>query len=147
MTDYVTRSLGHDEHPLRIDGIAWPYHLGAWLALIFLGILVIGVIIFLRMHIWMLTTKFAVTDRRVLMKTGWLSLHTQELALTAIEEIEIDQGFWGRLFNFGRVRIGGSGAGHIVSPPINDPVGFRALLGDARDAYFEHSDRMAAQRL
>ncbi|MCI5047172.1 MAG: PH domain-containing protein [Aquisalinus sp.] len=133
MASYVKKSLGDGETIIRSAGIAWPYHLKAWLFLLILGILIIGIFLFFRTYIWIWTTEFAITDRRLLMKEGWLSRATQELSLDTIEEVEVKQGFWGRLLGFGRLHLSGSGRAEICSPPINDPVGFQALLSDARE--------------
>ena len=43
------------------------------------------------------TSEFAVTDRRVLVKLGLLSLHTLELLLPKVEAIGVDQPLLGRL--------------------------------------------------
>jgi len=135
--DYVSKSLGTTETVLRRAGIPWTYHLQSWLSLLLLGVVLIGILIFVRMSIWISTTEFALTDRRVIYKTGWLSRKTEELALSSIEEVEVRQGFWGRAFGFGRLVLSGAGAGEVSSPPIADPVGFRAALSDARAAFRE----------
>jgi uncharacterized membrane protein YdbT with pleckstrin-like domain len=102
-----------------------------------LGIVVIGIVIFARIMVWIATTEFVLTNRRIILKTGWLRRETEELALTSIEEVQVDQGFWGRLLGFGRLRLSGSGTGEVASPPIADPVGFRARLSDARARLLE----------
>src|SRR5579885_1972353 len=48
------------------------------------------------------TSEFAVTDRRVLIKVGLLSVHTVELLLQKVEAIGVDQTFIGRLLTTGR---------------------------------------------
>src|SRR2546428_11158170 len=55
------------------------------------------------------TSEFAVTDRRVLVKVGLLSVHTLELLLPKVEAIGVDQTIGGRLFAYGTLRIVGSG--------------------------------------
>ncbi|MGF1543491.1 MAG: PH domain-containing protein [Parvularculaceae bacterium] len=134
---YVSKSLGADETLLREAGIAWPFHAKAWLALLLLGVFVIGVVIFVSVQVWIATTEFALTDRRVILKRGWLRRRTEELSLTSVEEVSIEQGFFGRLFNFGRLVIAGSGRGEVKSPPISDPIGFRSEMSDARAAFLK----------
>ena len=55
------------------------------------------------------TSEFAVTDRRVLVKVGLLSVHTLELLLPKVEAIGVDQTVWGRLLGYGTLRITGTG--------------------------------------
>jgi len=55
------------------------------------------------------TSEFAVTDRRVLVKVGLLSVHTLELLLPKVEAIGVDQPLLGRLLGFGTLRIVGTG--------------------------------------
>jgi len=74
-----------------------------------------------------------VTDRRVILKEGWIMRYTEELALTSIEEINLHQGIVGRLLGYGGVTIQGTGAGVIRTPNMMaNPVGFRKAIADAR---------------
>jgi uncharacterized membrane protein YdbT with pleckstrin-like domain len=66
-----------------------------------------------------------VTSERVILKRGFLTRHTDEIELSAIEEINIDQGFLGRLLGFGRITVQGTGDDDVDIPPIADPVRFR----------------------
>jgi len=132
MANYVEKTLGEGETLLRAARIAWPFGVAAWASLLVLGLVIIGVVIFARLKIRIATTEFALTSRRLILKQGWLTRRTQELSLGAIEEIEIEQGFWGRMLGFGRLRISGAGTGEVLSPPIDNPVDFRAALSEAR---------------
>lgn len=129
---YVTKSLGANERLLMIGRFPWPYHVVAWAALLLLGLVAVGVIIFIAMQVHFATTESALTTRRVVYKKGLFTRQTMELGLTSIEQVELKQGFWGRVFGFGQIVISGSGDGHIVTHPLADPVRFRRLLTDAR---------------
>ena len=137
MTDYIDRTLADNEEIIVRAGIAWPYHATSWLSLLFLGVFIIGIIIFIRLSIWIMTTKFVLTNRRVVYKRGWIRRRTQELSLTTIEEVELRQSVWGRLFGFGRLAVSGSGTSEIISPPIADPIAFRSALSNGRAALME----------
>ena len=50
----------------------------------------------------MVGTEIGVTSERVILKRGFLTRHTEETQLSAIEEVNVDQGFFGRLLGFGR---------------------------------------------
>lgn len=112
----------------------WPTldWIGAWAALLVLGIIIVGVFIFVGMAVKMKTTDFAVTNRRVILKRGWLNLQTQEVSTTSIETVEVAQSFLGRVFGYGNVRVTGTGESHIVFPPMKNPIAFRRAIEAAR---------------
>jgi uncharacterized membrane protein YdbT with pleckstrin-like domain len=78
-------------------------------ALLWLAGVVIGPGSLLPLYVRWRTCEFAVTDRRVLVKLGMLSVHTLELLLPKVEAIGVDQSIWGRLLGYGTLRIVGTG--------------------------------------
>jgi uncharacterized membrane protein YdbT with pleckstrin-like domain len=60
-------------------------------------------------------TEVAVTDRRVIYKTGLIQRHTIEINIDKIESADVDQSILGRIFGFGSITIRGTGEG--VEPP------------------------------
>lgn len=127
---YIRRSLGASETLIAEAHFHWSYTLGA----IVLACTIVGLIFAIPMLIRQATTEIAVTSHRLVKKTGWISLHTEELSLTNIEGVRVDQGFWGRIFGFGRVRVEGTGVDSVQLPIIADPVRFRAAIETAKDA-------------
>lgn len=129
---YIDSSLASGETILKRG--KWPavFWFGAWTALILLGIIIVGIFIFLRSVIIMWTTDFAVTDRRVILKRGWLNRHTQELAVESVEGVSLQQSLIARLFGYGRVVVTGTGDAVIVFPPMAHPVEFRRAIETAR---------------
>lgn len=69
-----------------------------------------------------LTTERALTSRRVIQKTGWISRHTDEMKLGAVENTEISQGVIGRLLGYGTVRVSGRGVGQVELRLAPDPM-------------------------
>ena len=130
---YIEQSLGAHETVIARAHFHWIYKLQAWLALIFLGIFLIGIYIFFSMMIRMWTTEIAVTTSRFIEKTGFFSLKTNEIALPNIEGVRVTQSFWGRIFGYGHLRIEGTGIDAIEIPTISDPVGFRRALETAKE--------------
>jgi membrane protein YdbS with pleckstrin-like domain len=152
---YVDESLADNE---RLDYRAhfhWLSKIGAWTILaIFLGVALVclaiasglsawiaaaimvglGFAIFTAtmMPIW--TTEIAVTSHRLIYKRGWLRRTTDELQLTSIEEVNLDQGAIGRLLDFGRLHIHGTGVNDVILPILADPVGLRRALQEAMGA-------------
>jgi uncharacterized membrane protein YdbT with pleckstrin-like domain len=63
-----------------------------------------------------------VTNKRVIYKTGIIGRKSEEMKLTSIETVEIEQGVFGRLLNFGDVKITGRGISDLVFKRIHDPL-------------------------
>ena len=110
----------------------WWYSLKAWLALIFLGIFIIGIVIFVMMMVRKWSTEIAVTTHRFVEKQGLFTLKTFEVALPNIEGVSVMQSFWGRLLGYGHLRIEGTGVDHVDLPDIADPISFRAAIETAK---------------
>ncbi len=146
---YIDSSLASGETILKRG--AWPgvFWLGAWAALIFLGIIVVGIFIFLRSVIIMSSTDFAVTDRRIILKRGWLNRRTQELAVESVEGVSLEQSLIARLFGYGRIVVTGTGDAVIVFPPMANPVEFRRAIETARaqagELHLGRADRAALE--
>ena len=131
---YIERSLGSGEKLIARAHFHWWYSLKAWLALLVLGIFIIGIIIFFDMMIRKWTTEIGVTSHRFVMKTGFFQLRTKEISLSNVEGVSVAQSFWGRLLNYGHLNIEGTGVGAVKIPDIADPVGFRRALESAMES-------------
>lgn len=86
---------------------------------------VLSPISFIRALIIRRSTEMAVTDRRVIAKTGFVRRNTTELNHSKVESFNIEQGIFGRVLNYGTVTIHGTGGGKTVVPNIDDPLEFR----------------------
>ncbi|HEX4302695.1 MAG TPA: PH domain-containing protein [Rhizomicrobium sp.] len=129
---YIEKSLGQGERIVARAHFHWWYSMKAWLALIFLGWCLIGIVIFVSMMVRKWTTEIGVTTHRFVEKTGLFSLKTNEVALTNIEGVTLTQSFWGQMLGYGHLRIEGTGVDHIDLPSIGDPLGFRAAIETAK---------------
>ena len=89
--------------------------------------------IWLRSHF----SEFAVTDKRVLIKTGIIKRHTLETLLSKVENISVEQGLWGRLLNYGTIRVTGTGATQETFTDIAAPLEFRKQIQGATIRYDE----------
>jgi uncharacterized membrane protein YdbT with pleckstrin-like domain len=67
-------------------------------------------------------TEIGVTNKRVIMKTGIVSRHSEEMKISSIETVEIEQGILGRIFGFGTVKVTGKGISDLVFTKIDDPM-------------------------
>lgn len=133
---YIEKSLARGETIIRKAKLHWSLWLAAWAWLIFLGLLVIGIVMFLRDWTRIVTTEVALTNQRLVLKRGLIARHTRELELSSVEAIEVDQGLVGRIFGSGYVSVHGTGEDLWRTPLIADPIGFRrdleAALGAVR---------------
>ena len=133
---YIQQSLGQGETLIARARFHWWYTFKALLALIFLGIFIIGIVIFLMMMLKKWTTEIGVTTHRFVEKTGLFSLKTFEIALPNIEGVKVEQTFWGRLLGYGHLRIEGSGVDFVEIPDIADPIAFRAAIETAKSGTY-----------
>ena len=80
-----------------------------------------------------LTTTIFVSDRRFFHSHGWIHRHAHEIVLGKVESILVEQNLWGRICNYGTIKVSGTGAGTIVLSYIKRPLEFqrqvRAIQG------------------
>jgi uncharacterized membrane protein YdbT with pleckstrin-like domain len=74
------------------------------------------------------STELAVTDQRVIYKTGLLARHTLEMNRGKVESVAVDQTLLGRLFGYGTVIVRGTGSTLEPIRNISDPLTFRSFI-------------------
>lgn len=74
------------------------------------------------------SSEFAITNKRILIKIGFLEKKSLELLLTKIESIVVDQGIGGRIFNYGTIVITGTGGTREPFRMIIEPFKFRQIV-------------------
>lgn len=72
--------------------------------------------------------EYAVTNRRVIFKTGFIRRHVFEVSLRHIEAVEIKQSIIGRIMSFGTIAISGTGKVSAAYPNIMSPAKFREAV-------------------
>src|SRR5262249_11122324 len=93
------------------------------------GTLVILSILLAIPPLWrQVTTEIACTNRRMIVKRGFISRHTVEMSLSNIESTYVDQSILGRLLNFGTIHCRGSGGGLEHLHKIASPIKFRSAI-------------------
>jgi uncharacterized membrane protein YdbT with pleckstrin-like domain len=104
---------------------------------IFFGILlipvVVGIIILIIYYIQKNSTELAVTNKRVIAKTGFIQRNTNEINLKKVESIQVEQGLLGRMLNYGTIIVSGTGTGHAPIRFISNPLEFRKQISNAQD--------------
>lgn len=129
---YLSRRLAVGEEVVHEGRFNWVQKLWPWIALLALGIIVVGVIIWVAEMFRMGTTRMMVTNRRVLLKRGFFTIRVDELTLNSVEGAEIHQGILGRIFGYGKLVLRGKGESRVEFPTMDRPGRFRAAIETAR---------------
>lgn len=134
---YVNENLMAGEHIVYRTALHWiifiPPLLVMLVGLFFFSVSVTtGVVIILsglfftiRPLINYKTSEFAITDKRVMIKVGWLSRNTLETLLHKVENISVQQPITGRILGYGTISITGTGGTTESFKNITAPLQFR----------------------
>lgn len=87
-------------------------------------ILFFGIVSLLSRILIKVGSSYAVTNKRVILKTGVISRRAVDLVLAKCEGLHIKQSILGRIFNFGTITVTTGGASSSY-PYIADPLAFR----------------------
>ncbi|MGD0962523.1 MAG: PH domain-containing protein [Candidatus Acidiferrales bacterium] len=79
-------------------------------------------------------TEMAVTNRRILIKSGIMSRRTIELLLSRVESIVITEPFFGRMLGYGAVIVRGTGGTPEPFTLIANPTEFRRHVQEQIEA-------------
>ncbi|MCR4283067.1 MAG: PH domain-containing protein [Bauldia sp.] len=71
------------------------------------------------------TTEIAITNRRIILKRGFIRRDTAEMHMEKVESVDVNQSLFGRLLNYGNVTVRGTGAGLETLRLIDAPLAFR----------------------
>jgi uncharacterized membrane protein YdbT with pleckstrin-like domain len=88
----------------------------------------VGLLIAIGPAIRYASSEFAVTDKRVVAKLGFIERESLETLLSKIEAIGVDQGILGRMLGFGTITITGTGGTEESFPRIAEPLEFRRQI-------------------
>ncbi|MBX9826683.1 MAG: PH domain-containing protein [Xanthobacteraceae bacterium] len=73
-------------------------------------------------------TEFAITDRRVISKRGFIMRNTAEMNMDKVESVKVDQSVLGRLLDYGTVTVVGTGQGLEPIRDVASPIAFRNAI-------------------
>ena len=143
---YVERVLQPGEQVRHISSIHWivywpgvtvallaavAYWFGAtrhlptvWLYTAY-GLALVAVFLLVREWYQWWITEIAVTNRRVIYKRGLIRLHTNEMNMDKVESVQVGQSLLGQMFDFGTVKILGTGEGIEALQTIAGPIKLR----------------------
>ena len=90
-------------------------------------LLFIGVVSLVQRLLIKIGSAYAVTNKRVVLKTGVISRKAVDLVLAKCEGLHIKQSIWGRIFGFGTITITTGGVTSSY-PFIADSLAFRRKI-------------------
>jgi len=128
---YIDESLVAGETILHRARVSWWSQFGLVLLGILTLIIVVGLIFLAWAWVRVRSTEVAITNRRVIAKFGFIKRHTVEINLDKVEALRVEQGFWGRLLNYGTIFVSGAGTSVAPFPDIADPLVFRRKFMEA----------------
>ena len=120
---YIEDSLSSGEVIHKVFQLHWfaKVPMYCWLVL---GLVTFGLTWLLALYEYfrLRSIEQGVTNKRVILKNGIISRHTEEMKLSSIETVEIEQGIWGRMFGYGTVKLTGRGISDVKFRNIDDPM-------------------------
>jgi uncharacterized membrane protein YdbT with pleckstrin-like domain len=137
MSNYVERTLLPGEQIVASARPHWAMFVGPGLVVGF-GLLVskAGGIFIVAGIVWAIFrylvfngTELAVTNKRVVAKSGIVRRNVVDVALTKVEGITYHQGIMGRMFGYGSILVRGTGVGQVPIPFIAEPELFKHEVG------------------
>jgi len=128
---YIDESLVAGETILHRARVSWWSQFGLVLLGILTLIIVVGLIFLAWAWVRVSSTEVAITNRRVIAKFGFIKRHTVDINLDKVEALRVEQGFWGRLLNYGTIYVSGAGTSVAPFPDIADPLVFRRKFTEA----------------
>ena len=137
---YIDENLMNGEKVVYRTKLHWIIFLGPIIFIIFafmffvIGkeIAAVGLLFLLIAVVWAVivfihfkTSEFGITNKRVLIKVGFIRRASHETLLSKVEGINVNQGLWGRIFNYGTISIKGIGGTSNPFQKIEAPLEFR----------------------
>jgi uncharacterized membrane protein YdbT with pleckstrin-like domain len=96
-----------------------------WLGI---GLIAIGDVPLIKALIQRSAAEFAVTNKRVIFKTGVVQRRTTEMFLSKIESVGADQSVLGRLLGYGSIVLRGTGGSPEPFENLDKPLEFRRQI-------------------
>ena len=74
------------------------------------------------------TTEYGITNTRVISKQGLIRRDIEEINLSSIESINVNQSIIGRILNYGTIIVSGRGTSKVIFKDIDNVVAVRKLI-------------------
>ena len=141
MASYTNKTLAKGEEVISINKTTkWAYLFAVinsfWVSavigivtipfgLAFIPFIMFGVLLVILVgSVWWarFTEEFAVTNKKIVSKRGFIARNTDELLLSKIEGVDVEQGMLARILGCGSLKVTGPGQQVVVFPGIDNPI-------------------------
>lgn len=140
---YVERNLNKNEQIIQKAKLSPVALVMAWVG----GVLFCWLLLIPTIKAIITTVKFthielAVTNKRIIGKAGVINTASLDLPLSKVQNINVSQGLWGKIFKYGKVEIK-SAADSIAFVMVKNPDAFKRCCMAQIEQYEE--DRVKQQ--
>ena len=143
MTKYVERNLGKNETIVKQAKLTIAFLVITWLkGILFCWFFLIPLFKAIQATIKHFRTELAVTNKKVLGRVGVFNTKALDAPLSKIQSISVTQPFFGKICNYGTVRVS-TAAGDFIFEAIAAPDAFKGIVMAQIDQYEE--DRIKQQ--
>ena len=91
------------------------------LGVLFCWALFIPLVLAIRYNVLFENTEYAVTDRRILQKEGWLKVVCKQIKVEEIESVSMNKSFWSAINRYGSVIIKSTLGETVVYKNVKKP--------------------------
>jgi uncharacterized membrane protein YdbT with pleckstrin-like domain len=132
MATFVESVVAPDEYLYLISRLSnwslfWLYFLG----LVLLPLFGLGLILWGIAYVRFTSTELAVTDKRIILKRGWIGRDVTEISLSRVESTFVHQTPSGRVLDYGDIRVAGTGQTELTLRGVSNPLEFRNAVAHA----------------
>jgi uncharacterized membrane protein YdbT with pleckstrin-like domain len=140
---YIDETLLPDEHVVYRTALHWIIFARAVPALIAgiavliafpqaplagAAVLLAGALMLISPLIAYQTTELGVTNKRMIVKVGFIRRRTLELLLRQVEALSVDQTLGGRMLGYGSITLTGTGGVREIFHRVRDPLELRRRI-------------------
>jgi len=140
---YIDETLLPDEHVVYRTRLHWIIFARAALVLIAgvavliafhavplagAAVMAVGVAMLIPPLIAYQTTELGVTNKRMIVKVGFVRRRTLELLLRQVEALSVDQTLGGRMLGYGTITLSGTGGVREIYHRVREPLELRRRI-------------------
>ena len=140
---YIDETLLPDEHVVYRTALHWIIFLRPVLVilvglalliafrtvpLVGAPVLLLGVLLLFAPLVAYWSTEFGVTNKRMIVKVGFIRRRTLELLLRQVEALSVDQSLSGRMLDYGTITLSGTGGVREVFHRVREPLELRRRI-------------------
>ena len=142
MSKNIEQNLGRDEHVIREGKISIVVLIPHFI----LCFIAIGFLTIWKPLIDLFTTTLCFTNKKIIGKRGLIRTKTLEAPLNKINNASVEQGLFGKLMNYGTIRIDTSSGTYLFNH-ISDPNGFKSALMTQIDIFDDERIQKQAETI